>query len=200
LSSYLHDTRAFFAPRAATWEERYPNDMPRYAAAVQELAPPPGALVLDAGCGTGRALAPLRAAVGSHGRVLGLDATREMLIAARNHGRAQPIAELIEGDVMHLPLPAACCDAIFAGGLLPHLPDPGTGLRELARAARLGARLAIFHPASRAELAARHGTPLTEDDLLAPPRLAALLQATGWEIERIDDSADRYLALARRSI
>jgi len=155
--------------------------------------------VLDAGCGTGRALSALRAAVGPRGRVLGLDATREMLLAARNHGRAHPLAELIEGDVMRLPLPVGCCDAIFAGGLLPHLPDPDAGLRELARAARPGARLAIFHPASRAELAARHGTPLTEDDLLAPRRLAALLHATGWEIERIDDGTDRYLALARRA-
>ncbi|MGF1432535.1 SAM-dependent methyltransferase, partial [Kitasatospora sp. LaBMicrA B282] len=59
----LARTRDFFAARAAGWEERFPDDGPRYAAAVAELAPPPGGAVLDAGCGTGRALPALRAAV-----------------------------------------------------------------------------------------------------------------------------------------
>ena len=44
-------------------------------------------MTLGAGCGTGRALPHLRAAVGPTGYVLGFDLTPEMLATARRHGR-----------------------------------------------------------------------------------------------------------------
>lgn len=46
----------FFGARAADWDSRFPDDGPAYAAAVAELGLHEGARVLDAGCGTGRAL------------------------------------------------------------------------------------------------------------------------------------------------
>jgi SAM-dependent methyltransferase len=52
---FLTETRAFFAPRAATWEQRFPDDDPAYAAAVAELRLRPGQTALDVGCGTGLA-------------------------------------------------------------------------------------------------------------------------------------------------
>ncbi|MEU1945504.1 hypothetical protein ABZ554_24530, partial [Streptomyces sp. NPDC020125] len=48
--------RDFFTPRAADWDSRFPDDGPAYAAAVADLEPRTGDAVLDAGCGTGRAL------------------------------------------------------------------------------------------------------------------------------------------------
>src|SRR5438874_9038152 len=75
-------TRAFFGPRAAGWEIRFPDDGPAYRRAVAELAPPSGGAVADVGCGTGRALPELRAAVGETGTVIGLDLTVEMLAEA----------------------------------------------------------------------------------------------------------------------
>jgi SAM-dependent methyltransferase len=80
-------TRAFFGPRAAGWETRFPDDGPGYARAVAELAPSPGGAVLDVACGTGRALPALRAAVGPGGTVLGLDLTVEMLAEAGAAGQ-----------------------------------------------------------------------------------------------------------------
>ena len=59
-------------------------------------------------------------------------------------------------------------------------------------------RLAIFHPISRAALAARHGSAPSEDDATSPRRLPGMLGATGWRLERLDDGAERYLALAVR--
>ena len=73
----------FFTARAARWDARFPDDGPAYAAAVAELGLREGKRVLDAGCGTGRALTPLRAAVGASGVVLGADLTPAMLERAR---------------------------------------------------------------------------------------------------------------------
>src|SRR5215469_1114562 len=120
-------TRAFFGPRAAGWEDRFPDDGPSYESAVAELALRPGAVVADVGCGTGRALPPLRAAVGPAGTVIGVDLTVEMLTEARRRGR-EPLAALILADATRLPLPSGVVDAVFAAGLVSHLPDPVAGL------------------------------------------------------------------------
>ncbi|MFE6747581.1 methyltransferase domain-containing protein [Kitasatospora purpeofusca] len=193
----LARTREFFGVRAAGWDAKFPDDGPRYAAAIAELGLRPGDSVLDAGCGTGRALPPLRAAVGPAGRVLGADVTPEMLAeaAARHPGTAA----LLLADCARLPLPDAALDAVLAAGLISHLADPARALREFARVGRPGARLALFHPVGRAALATRHGRALTPDDLRAEPNLRPLLAAAGWRLVGFTDADDRYLALAERS-
>jgi hypothetical protein len=127
---FLTETRAFFAPRAATWDQRFPDDDPAYAAAVAELRLRPGQTALDVGCGTGRALPHLRAGVGPDGQVVGFDLTPEMLATACGYGR-HAHGLLILADARRLPLPSMSVHGAFAAGLLPHLPDPGTGLAEL---------------------------------------------------------------------
>src|SRR4029453_1662458 len=102
-------------------------------------------VVIDLGGGTGRALPALGDAVGPSGRVIGLDLTPQMLDTARVSGRANG-ALLLLGDACPLPLRDASVDAIFAAGLLMHLPDMAAGLRELARVTVPGGRLIIFHP------------------------------------------------------
>ncbi|MCG6495967.1 class I SAM-dependent methyltransferase [Kitasatospora sp. A2-31] len=193
----LARTREFFAARAAGWDARFPDDGPRYAAAIAELGLGPGDSVLDAGCGTGRALPLLRAAVGPEGRVLGADVTPEMLdeAAARHPGTAT----LLLADCARLPLPDASLDAVFAAGLVSHLPDPSRALRELARVTRPGGPLALFHPVGRAVLAARHGRELTPGDLRAEANLRPLLAAAGWRLDHCTDTDERYLALATRA-
>ncbi|EDY43312.2 class I SAM-dependent methyltransferase, partial [Streptomyces sp. SPB074] len=94
--------REFFGSRAAGWEDRFPGDQPRYDAATGVLGLRPGDQVLDAGCGTGRALAPLRERVGPRGRVLGVDLTPEMLREAAAKGRAR-YGALVLADVARLP-------------------------------------------------------------------------------------------------
>jgi uridine kinase len=198
LRPHLRRTRAFFGRRAGGWEDRFPDDAPLYAAAVADLQPPIDGVVVDLGCGSGRALTDLRAAVGGGGVVIGIDATTEMLAVAQETHRGAH-ATLLLADAACPPLALGRVDAFFAAGLLTHVPDPHELLRALARRARPGGRLALFHPVGRAALAARHGRTLAPDELLDPSVLPDVLAATGWSIECIDDADDRYLALARRA-
>ncbi len=185
----------FFAARAADWDSRFPDDGPAYAAAVAALGLREGDRVLDAGCGTARALPPLRAAVGPSGTVLGADLTPAMLHAAVRAGRDRD-GTLLLADAAALPLRTACLDAVFAAGLIAHLPDPEENLREIARVVRPGGSLALFHPVGRAALAARQGRTITPDDLRAEPNLRALLARSGWRMTSYVDEDARFLALA----
>ncbi|MCX4702783.1 methyltransferase domain-containing protein [Streptomyces sp. NBC_01352] len=187
----------FFAARAADWDSRFPDDGPAYAAAVADLGLREGDRVLDAGCGTGRALTPLRAAVGPAGVVVGIDLTPDMLQAAVQAGRDRD-GRLLLADVTALPLRSRSLDAVFGAGLISHLPHPAENLRELARVVRPGGTLALFHPIGRAALAARHGRQMTPDDLRAEPNLRPLLAGSGWRLTSYVDQDDRFLALAVR--
>ncbi|NUP21710.1 MAG: class I SAM-dependent methyltransferase [Streptomyces sp.] len=187
----------FFTARAADWDRRFPDDGPAYAAAVTELGLREGDSVLDAGCGTGRALPPLRAAVGTSGVVVGADLTPAMLEAAVRAGRAAD-GQLLLADVAALPVRSESLDAVFAAGLIAHLPHPAENLRELARVVRPGGMLALFHPIGRAALAARQGRQITPEDLRAEPNLRPLLAGSGWRMTSYVDEDDRFLALAVR--
>ncbi|MFH8987754.1 class I SAM-dependent methyltransferase [Streptomyces sp. NPDC017940] len=185
----------FFTARAADWDSRFPNDGPAYRAAVTELGLGPGDRVLDAGCGTGRALPALRDAVGPRGAVLAADLTPAMLEAAARAGRAAH-GRLLLADVARLPLRTGALDAVFAAGLIAHLPAPAENLRELRRVVRAGGRLALFHPIGRAALAARQGRQITPDDLRAENNLRSLLSGSGWRLTSYVDEDARFLALA----
>ncbi|MER6254579.1 methyltransferase domain-containing protein [Streptomyces sp. NPDC001584] len=187
----------FFGARAADWDRKFPGDGPAFTTAVAEFGLRPGNRVLDAGCGTGRAMTALRAAVGPAGTVLGVDLTPQMLAAARRAGRDAEGALLL-ADVARLPLRDEVLDAVFAAGLIAHLPDPGANLRELARVVRPGGGLALFHPIGRAALAARHGRELTPEDMRAEHNLGPLLTGSGWDMASYADDDDRFLVLAVR--
>jgi SAM-dependent methyltransferase len=196
-SWYLAESRAFFATRAATWDTKFGDDTAAYAAAIAEAAIPAGATVLDLGCGTGRALPCLRAAVGAAGTVIGVDITEQMIAAAINHDRGRH-ATLVLADARHLPLAGDSIDAVFAAGLVQHLPDPGAGLTELARITRQGGQLVLFHPSGRAALAARHGHALRPDEPLAETPLRAALIDAGFRPHTYDDPPHRFFARAIR--
>jgi GMP synthase-like glutamine amidotransferase/SAM-dependent methyltransferase len=175
-------TRAFFGPRAAGWDARFADDDEAYRAAAAALGT---GVILDVGCGTGRALPHLGATA------IGVDATPEMLGVARTRTTRLALA-----DGARLPLRDGAVDGVFAAGYVTHLDDPSAGLAELRRVTRAGGRLAVFHPIGRAALAARHGRTTSPDDLLAAGNVGPALAAGGWRLDELDDGDARYLALA----
>ncbi|WP_329315751.1 methyltransferase domain-containing protein [Streptomyces sp. NBC_01278] len=190
-------TRAFFTRRADVWEERFAHQTPAYEAAVARMRMRPGGRAVDLGCGTGRAMPALRAQVGTRGQVIGFDVTPAMLAAAVRHGRDHH-GRLLAADCTRLPLAGGCMHGIFSAGLLDHLPDPHTALREWARVSAGDGVLLLFHPSGRAERAARHGRPLDPGDLLAEGNLRPALETTGWHLDEYEDAAGHFLARAVR--
>src|SRR5947207_14200421 len=84
----------------------------------------PGERVLDVGCGTGIVSRTAAPKVGEHGRVVGLDASDEMLATART--RPSPGGAPIEwqrGDATALPFPDASFDAVLCQQALQFVPD-----------------------------------------------------------------------------
>lgn len=196
--AYIERTREFFGVRAATWDAKFGHDMPVYAAAIASAGIRRGGVVVDAGCGTGRALPALRDAAGPDGTVIGLELTPQMLAQARAKGWAEGSDLLVLADARQLPFTTGSVDATFAAGLLNHLPDPAAGLAELARITTTGGLLILFHPVARATLAARHGRTISPDEILSPGPLRRETAATGWDLTTYDDADDRFLAIATR--
>jgi ubiquinone/menaquinone biosynthesis C-methylase UbiE len=123
--------------------------------------------------------------------------TPEMLEAARPAVRVAGAVTLI-ADARALPFKNGSADAVFAAGLVNHLPDTEAGLRELARVTGRGGLLVLFHPSGRSALAARHGHALSPDEPLSEGPLRRFTAATGWELTAYDDAPHRFFAIAER--
>lgn len=82
--------------------------------------------IVDVGCGTGSTLVPL----GERGEVVGLDYSP----LALQFCRQRTSVPLLRGDGANLPLADGSVDVLSAIGVLEHLEDDATALRDWARA------------------------------------------------------------------
>jgi SAM-dependent methyltransferase len=108
------------------------------------LGLPPGASVLDVGCGPGPELAGLAEIVGPGGRVVGLDRSEALLEVARERELpGQVPTELVLGDAGALPFGDGEFDACRADRTLQHLVDPVRALEEMVRVTRPSRRVVV---------------------------------------------------------
>jgi len=99
--------------------------------------PPPPAVVLDVGGGTGVYAAPL-ARSGYAVHLLDLIPLHVQLARAASSGQpTHPIASVLLGDARALPWRDACADAVLVLGPLYHLTERDDRLRALAEARRV---------------------------------------------------------------
>jgi ubiquinone/menaquinone biosynthesis C-methylase UbiE len=106
------------------------------------LAPAPGAVLLDVGCGTGDDARALARLVAPGGRVVGVDGSARAIAWARQGDHLEGLA-LEVADAHNLPYPDGEFDGCRAERTLQHLDDPERGLAEMARVTRAGGRVVV---------------------------------------------------------
>lgn len=104
--------------------------------------PEPRGLVLDAGCGEGLDLAILGKRPGV--RVVGIELSEGGCWASSQRTRGLNTAHVVRADLSQLPLAANRFDFIYSYGVLHHMVSPSDGLKELVRAAKPGAWVALY--------------------------------------------------------
>jgi len=135
--------------RLSSWYDLLAGSETRFTAiGLQLLDLRAGEKVLEIGFGTGRNLLRIATAVGTVGKVCGLDLSAGMRnVAARRLERASldGRAELRLGDAAELPYDSAGFDAVFMGFTLElfDTPEIPVVLNECRRVLRTGGRLAV---------------------------------------------------------
>jgi len=138
----------FFASSAGQWD-RLRGELFGATAPLRALAGllEEGWAVGDLGCGTGQVTELVAPFVT---RVVAVDASREMLRAARARLRGVPNVELRRGRLEELPLEAGQLDLVLLFLVLHHVADPGAVIGEAARVLRPGGRLLVSDMLSHA--------------------------------------------------
>jgi [ribosomal protein S5]-alanine N-acetyltransferase len=139
---------------------------------------PPGAVILDLGCGPGRDAAPFGAA---GFRVVGIDLSEAMARRALTSG-----ASIVVGDARRIPLATSSADAVWASASLLHLPKAETprALGEIVRVLAPGGRVFVTVKEGRDQAwRVTEGEPRFFS-FFAPDELDDLLHGAGLTIER----------------
>lgn len=141
LAARRTQSRAFFSSAAGEWD-RLRDELFGARTALTALLGllDPELAVGDLGCGTGAAAAALTPFVR---RVVAVDASEEMLGAARERLGGVANVELRVGDLESLPVADAELDAALLVLVLHHLAEPAAALAEAGRALRPGGRLLV---------------------------------------------------------
>jgi ubiquinone/menaquinone biosynthesis C-methylase UbiE len=114
--------------------------------AVSALRLQPGEVVLDVGCGTGLSFAPIQAAIGPTGRLVGIEPSPDMLARARARVEAAGWANvsLVEASAEQAAVPGSA-DAVLFCFAHDVLRSP-KALANVLGAVRTGGRLATVGP------------------------------------------------------
>jgi len=163
-------------------------------AAVDALALPPGATVVEVGCGTGANLRALRDAVGPDGRVVGVDAARGMLSLARR--RAPRDVACVLGDAVRPPI-CGPVDGVLASFVTGVVGDPRAAVASWWRLLRRGGRLVILEATTSDRPVGRLANPLFRALVRAgaPDRPSGAACALDAAVEAAHDAARERAAV-----
>lgn len=140
------EARRRYRRLAAGYDRRIRLLAPIRRRVIERLGLQPGDSVLDMGCGTGASFAALREAVGSTGRVTGIELSNEMAAVARRHIADQgwDNVEVVIGDATVALLPTDVDGVLFF--LVHDLTRLPRVVERAVGAGRAGARVVAFGP------------------------------------------------------
>lgn len=191
----------YFDKLAPTWDEGVTQrEAVRLGEIVRALEIKAGSYVLDIGSGTGVLLPFLAEAVGTEGRIIALDFSREMLLRARTKNSFS-IAVCIQADVLAIPLQDNCVDLVLCNGVFPHFSDKVGAMKEISRVLRNDGRLVICHTMSREAINCLHrsiGGVVGKDFLPDEVELKGMAKRAGLAITSLEDNSRRYLVIGEK--
>lgn len=137
-------SRRFFGQHAEQWDEirsRICGEIVTLQAFESLI--PPRLVIADVGTGTGHILLKLAPLVA---RAIGVDNSRKMIALAKKNAKETGLdnVELRFGEMDSLPLDDGEVDAVFAGLVLHHAPDPAHAIAEMARVVKPGGVVTII--------------------------------------------------------
>jgi SAM-dependent methyltransferase len=175
--------------------------------ALLELAPPPGRLTVEIGCGEGRVAREL---IARGHRVVGIEGSATLAQAARD---AHPPLEVQVADARDMPLDDGTADLVVASMVLLNVDDLDAVVGEVARVLAPGGRFCFSttHPGSGrqkagddyfavvrfAETRERDGVRMTFHDVHRPlSSYTGALERAGFLIEAVREPVpdDAYVA------
>lgn len=135
---------------AGWWEKNFRQ------AGLQKLAAKEGEIILEIGFGTGDCILTLAQAVGSSGKIYGIDISEDMLnitLSKIKEAGLSDRVELKQGDATNLPFEANFFDAIFISFTLELFDTPEIPilLGECKRVLRSGGRICVVGLSKKGE-------------------------------------------------
>ena len=104
-----------------------------------------GETVLDLGSGGGVDVFRASKLVGQEGKVIGLDATPEMVFRARETAKKYDYGnvEFRLGEIEHMPIESNSVNLVISNCVLNLVPDKESGFREIYRVLKPGGRISV---------------------------------------------------------
>jgi ubiquinone/menaquinone biosynthesis C-methylase UbiE len=104
-----------------------------------------GQIVLDLGSGGGVDVFQASKLVGENGRVIGLDATPEMIFRARETAKKHDYrnVEFRLGEIEHMPIESDSVDVVISNCVLNLVPDKRSAFKEIYRVLKPGGKISI---------------------------------------------------------
>ncbi|MGH2873513.1 MAG: class I SAM-dependent methyltransferase [Solirubrobacteraceae bacterium] len=166
-------------------------------AEIEHLGVPPGARVLDAGCGSGATMQQLA----TYGQVSGIELSAQAAAVARD----RHIGDVVVGSLLELPWADETFDLITCLDVIEHIDDDVAALAQLRRVCVPGGVLLVTVPAYRA-LWSAHDEANHHKRRDSRPMLRGAALAAAWQVERMTAFNSLLLApaaavrLARRRL